>query len=242
MYREWILTCSPAIFCLEKDSKSVCTLPKGRKSVAKTDPHGKLQDGERRRTHVQSSRAQGSGACSAKTAPVRQLAWSFRPPGAMEPPQSRKTGQRHGDRSGDAPKGKRPLQLRSLHVRLSNSQSQRHANATTRRSRPQRHMREDQSNSAQRIKIFPHDATRMTFLFVLKTKTAKGVRECFLEFRNVFEQDGQCVKSIRTDGGGEYRKQMAEFCRETGIHHKETALYTAEQKGVAEQANRTICE
>src|SRR5271156_4387716 len=35
---------------------------------------------------------------------------------------------------------------------------------------------------------------------------------------------------------------MAEFCREIGIHHEETAPYTPEQNGVAERANRTICE
>ena len=82
----------------------------------------------------------------------------------------------------------------------------------------------------------------MTYLFVLKSKSAKEVRECFLEFRNVFEQDGRRIKSIRTDGGGEYRKQMAELCKELGIHHEETAPYTPEQNGVAERAKRTICE
>jgi hypothetical protein len=75
---------------------------------------------------------------------------------------------------------------------------------------------------------FIDDATRMTYLFVLKSKTAKEVRECFLKFRNIFEQDGRRVRSIRTDGGGEYRKQMAELCTETGIHHEETAPYTPE--------------
>ena len=81
---------------------------------------------------------------------------------------------------------------------------------------------------------FIDDATRMTYLFALKSKTAKEVRECFLEFRNIFEQDGRRIKSIRTDSGGEYQKQMAEFCREFGIHHEETAPYTPEQNGVAE--------
>jgi len=36
---------------------------------------------------------------------------------------------------------------------------------------------------------FIDDATRMTYLFVIKSKTAKEVRECFLKFRNIFEQD-----------------------------------------------------
>jgi Integrase core domain len=79
------------------------------------------------------------------------------------------------------------------------------------------------------ILIFIDDATRMMYLFVIKMKTAKEVRECFLKFRNIFEQDGRRIKSIRTDGGGEYRKQMAELCTETGIHHEERAPYTPEQ-------------
>jgi hypothetical protein len=86
---------------------------------------------------------------------------------------------------------------------------------------------------------FIDDATRMTYLYILPLKAALEVKHAFMEFRNVFEQDGRRVKSIRTDGGGEYRKQMAELCKELGIHHEETASY---QNGVAERAIRTICE
>ena len=81
---------------------------------------------------------------------------------------------------------------------------------------------------------FIDDATRRTYLFVLKTKMAKEVRECFLKFKNIFEQDGRCIKTIGTDGGGEYQKQMADLCWEAGIHHEETAPYTPQQNGVAE--------
>lgn len=88
---------------------------------------------------------------------------------------------------------------------------------------------------------FIDDATRMTYLYPLKSKTAKEVRDSFLHFRNVFEQDGRRVKSLRTDGGGEYHKQMAELCIELGIKHEETAPYTPEQNGVAESANGVIC-
>ena len=90
---------------------------------------------------------------------------------------------------------------------------------------------------------FIDDTIRMTSLFVLKTKMMeKEIMECFLKFRNIFEQDGRRIKSIRTDGGGEYQKQMADSCRETGIHHEETAAYTPQQNDVAERANRTIRE
>ena len=70
----------------------------------------------------------------------------------------------------------------------------------------------------------------------------KKIRECFLKFRNIFEQNERRVKFIQTDGGGEYQKQMAEFCREFEIHHEETAPYTSEQNGVSKRVNRTICQ
>ena len=89
---------------------------------------------------------------------------------------------------------------------------------------------------------FIDDATRLTYLSVLKTKMAKEVKKCFLRFRNIFEQDRRRIKSIRTDGGGEYQKQMVELWCETGIQHEEMAPYTPEQNGVAEWANRTICK
>jgi len=89
---------------------------------------------------------------------------------------------------------------------------------------------------------FIDDATGMTYLYAMKTKTSEEVRQCFLNFRNVFEQDGRRIRSIRTDGGGEYQGQMAELCKEVGIQHEVTAPYTPEQNGIAERANRTICE
>src|SRR5271154_3318665 len=82
----------------------------------------------------------------------------------------------------------------------------------------------------------------MIYLFALKSKTTKKIRECFLKFRNTFEQDERRVKSIRTDDEGEYQKQMAKFCRKFEIHHEETASYTSKQNGVAKRANKTICE
>src|SRR5579871_3891619 len=89
---------------------------------------------------------------------------------------------------------------------------------------------------------FIDDATRMTYLCTLKTKTSKEVREAFVEFKNVFEQDRRRIRSLRTDGGGEYEKEIRRLMREHGIKHEVTPPYTPEQNGVAERANRTICE
>jgi len=103
-------------------------------------------------------------------------------------------------------------------------------------------MRVDRSYCAWRIEIFPHLHRRCNSDDVPLCPPAKEVRECFLRIRNIFEQDGHRIRSIRTDGGGEYRTKIAELCWETGIHHEETAPYTPEQNGITEWANRMIYE
>jgi len=78
------------------------------------------------------------------------------------------------------------------------------------------------------------------YLFVLKTKTEKEVRECLLVFRNIFEQHGRCIKSIRTDGGGisETNCRMVERDRDPS---RRNGHQYPRAKG-CERANRTICE
>ena len=89
---------------------------------------------------------------------------------------------------------------------------------------------------------FIDDATGMTYLHTLPAKTALAVRNAFMKFRNIFEQDGRRIKLIRTDGSGEYRKQMAKLCKQLGIHDEETAPYAPHQNDVAERASGTLCE
>ena len=91
--------------------------------------------------------------------------------------------------------------------------------------------------------MFHDDATQMTHIAPMKTKTAKEMLEKFKEFKaEVENQLGLKVKRLRTDGGGEYKGAMEKFLKEEGIIHEVTAPYSPEQNGVSERANRTVIQ
>jgi transposase InsO family protein len=51
------------------------------------------------------------------------------------------------------------------------------------------------------------------------------------------------IKSLRTDGGGEYTsREFENFLKGTGIVHRITPPHTPAQNGIAERANRTLME
>jgi hypothetical protein len=90
---------------------------------------------------------------------------------------------------------------------------------------------------------FTDDATRMTYMAPMKSKSAKEMLEKFQEFKaEVKKQLGRKIKRLRTDGGGEYEKWMGKHLKGSGIIHETTAPYSPDQNGVAERANRTIME
>ncbi|XP_063392606.1 uncharacterized protein LOC134678087 [Cydia fagiglandana] len=77
----------------------------------------------------------------------------------------------------------------------------------------------------------------MKNLKLLRDKMATGFKE-FAE-----NQSGKKLKILRTDNGTEFvNKQMDNYLKKFGIQHQLTVDYTPEQNGVAERANRTICE
>ena len=54
-------------------------------------------------------------------------------------------------------------------------------------------------------------------------------------------ETGNTIKTLRTDGGGEYCSTEFEvFCDDHGIRRELTAAYTPQQYGVSERKNRTI--
>jgi len=54
---------------------------------------------------------------------------------------------------------------------------------------------------------------------------------------------GHLVRTVRTDGGGEYlSNDLEDYFRDKGIRHQRTVRYTPQQNGAAERLNRTLME
>ena len=66
----------------------------------------------------------------------------------------------------------------------------------------------------------------------------------FVQYRTKVENEtGKKIKSLRTDGGGEYTGNVCrKYLVDSGITHHITPPYTPEHNGIAERANRTIME
>ena len=90
--------------------------------------------------------------------------------------------------------------------------------------------------------IFVDDFSRMTWLYLLKTK--EEVKEVFKIFitmvKTQFERN---IKVIRSDNGTEYvNYNIREILHTNGIVHETSCVGTPQQNGVAERKNRHILE
>ena len=81
-------------------------------------------------------------------------------------------------------------------------------------------------------------------LAVSLIRSKAEVLENFMLYRQRAEKDtGREIKTLRTDGGGEYmNRRMETYLQEAGIVKVTTPPYTPAQNGIAERANRTITE
>ena len=88
--------------------------------------------------------------------------------------------------------------------------------------------------------IFVDDFTRFTWLFLIKHKSE--VFTVFLHFKALVEnQFGSKIKTLRTDGGGEYISNLFKsFCLDHGIQHQLSCPYTPQQNGVVERKHKHI--
>ena len=102
----------------------------------------------------------------------------------------------------------------------------------------------DKDNSKRYIITFIDDYSRFTWVAITSDKTGKTALNQFIRYKVWAERHtGFAVKTLRTDGGGEYiNDQFSTYLYTMGIERQVTVARTPQQNGVAERANRTIME
>jgi hypothetical protein len=92
--------------------------------------------------------------------------------------------------------------------------------------------------------FLPSEIIKQGKLFVYILKGKDEVLSKIEQFKAFVEhQNGKNLQTLRTDNGREYvNKAMQNFPRRNEIKHQLAAEYNPKQNGVAERANRTICE
>jgi len=92
------------------------------------------------------------------------------------------------------------------------------------------------------ILTFIDDASRYSYVYFLEKKNETF--DTFVKFKTRVEREtGKQLKTLRSDGGGEYvNREMEKYLTKNGIRHETTAAHTPEQNGVAERYNRTLLE
>ncbi len=87
---------------------------------------------------------------------------------------------------------------------------------------------------------FTDDYSRFTYVSFCKTKD--NALAAFKTWKvHVEKETGKSLKILCTDGGGEYASTaFNSFLAECGIKHETTNVYTPQENGVSEHANRTI--
>ena len=89
---------------------------------------------------------------------------------------------------------------------------------------------------------FIDDKTRYIWVYIIKNKS--DVFSKFCEWKKEVEnQFGHRVKTLRTDNGGEYMShQFEQYLKSEGVRHEHTIPKCPEQNGTAERLNRTLIE
>src|SRR5258708_3577213 len=85
-------------------------------------------------------------------------------------------------------------------------------------------------------------ASDLFFLTVYPMKNKSDALEKFKEYLSEAERQTGCrLKTLRTDGGGEYfSSEFTSYLKSIGITHESTNLRTPQENGVAERVNRTL--
>ncbi|GJZ42062.1 retrotransposon protein, putative, ty1-copia subclass [Tanacetum coccineum] len=95
---------------------------------------------------------------------------------------------------------------------------------------------------SEEVYTFTDDFSRYGYVYLLKHK--HEVFETFKVFQKEVEnQLGKIIKSLRSDRGGEYTSQeFLDHLKDHGIIAHHTPLYTPQHNGVSERRNRTLLD
>lgn len=83
---------------------------------------------------------------------------------------------------------------------------------------------------------FTCDYTRYVWVYLIQNK--RTIKSIFAKRKA--EETGCKVKTIRTDGGGEYEREMTSYFESRAIKHLLAAPYSPQLNGTAERLNRTL--
>jgi transposase InsO family protein len=97
------------------------------------------------------------------------------------------------------------------------------------------------------VLTFTDHKSRYPYCAYTAMKDAATCLEKFKEFRAWAEirtgKKIRRVKTLRSDGGGEYINDMLQaYLRQEGVEHQYSAHYTPQQNGLAKRMNRTLLE
>jgi transposase InsO family protein len=93
------------------------------------------------------------------------------------------------------------------------------------------------------ILVVVDDYSRYAWVFFLEEKGETFGYVRYLVFRLKNERPGDAIRAIHRDNGTKFKNSRFEtFCRDLGLEHQFSSLYTPPQNGVVERKNRTLCE
>ena len=97
-------------------------------------------------------------------------------------------------------------------------------------------------NGFQYYVIFVDHYTRFTWLYLLHNKSE--VYSKVVQFHAMIQtQFSATLKTLRSDGGGEYTSKLFEsYLSSHGIHHQLSCPYTPQQNGLVERKHRHLIE
>src|ERR1035438_7797740 len=97
---------------------------------------------------------------------------------------------------------------------------------------------------AKYIITFINHFSHYPMCYFLEKKDEQASLDAFKKYKAWVEnQKGRCIKTLHTDGGGEYvNEEFRQFLTDNSISHEKTMRHTPQSNGLAKCMNRTLAE